>query len=148
MTMEKLLRAASVAALVAFAGHTALFLSYAPAHGAGEVAVVAAMKSLRFNFSGFLHSYWELYFGYGLFVSVSCLMESLLLWQLAGLAKSGAQVRGLVGLFALGEVGYAVLMWKFFFPIPIAAHCFLAACLGAAFAMGKTRAASVSVAAR
>jgi hypothetical protein len=125
-----------------------LFLSYAPVHGAGEVAVVSAMKSLRFSFSGFLHSYWELYFGYGLFVSISCLMEGLLLWQLATLAKAGAEIRGLVGLLALGEAGYAALMWRYFFPIPIAAHTFLAICLGAAFLADRTAAASARVAAR
>src|SRR5260370_945652 len=71
------LRTASLLSLLAFLGHTSLFVSYVPTHGAEEVALVAAMKSHHFNFGGFTHSYWELYFGYGLFVSISCLVEAL-----------------------------------------------------------------------
>jgi len=41
-----------LAAIVALTAHTALFTSYAPVHGAEEVAVVAARKSHHFAFQG------------------------------------------------------------------------------------------------
>jgi hypothetical protein len=128
------LRAASLLSLLAFLGHTFLFVSYVPTHGPEEVALVAAMKSHHFSFGGFTHSYWELYFGYGLFVSISCLVEALLFWQLATLAKSHpSKTRSIVALFALGEAGYAILMLKYFFLVPIVVHIATAICLTAAF---------------
>jgi len=82
------LRFASILALLACLGHTFLFVTYVPSHGPEETAVVTAMKVHRFNFGGFTHSYWELYFGYGLFVSIGCFVECVLFWQLGDLGKS------------------------------------------------------------
>ncbi len=128
------LRIASILALLAFLGHTFLFVSYVPTHGPEEVALLAAMKSHHFNFGGFTHSYWELYFGYGLFVSISCLVEALLFWQLATVAKIGTtRIRSIVAPFVLGETGYAILMLKYFFLVPIVAHIAIAICLAMAF---------------
>jgi len=132
MRSALLLRLAASLALLACLGHTFLFLTYTPKHGPEEVSVVTAMKSHRFSFSGFQHSYWELYTGYGLFVSISCLMEALILWQLARVPVA----KPLVGIFALGETAYAVLMLKFFFLIPIVAHIAIATCLGLALLLG------------
>src|SRR6266478_8535309 len=117
------LRIAATLALLACLGHTFLFVTYSPTHGPEEAAVVAAMKAHSFSFRGFLHSYWELYFGYGLFVSISCFIEAVLLWQLAAIDGSNpVAIRPLVAPFVLGEAGYAVLMLKYFFLIPIVAH--------------------------
>jgi len=128
------LRIASIVALLETLGHTLLFLSYGPAHGPEEVALVAAMKLHRFNFGGFTHSYWDLYFGYGLFVTITCLLEAILLWQLATLARTGpSRIKSLVAPFVLGEAGYALLMWKYFFLVPIVSHTFMTLCLGLAF---------------
>ena len=128
------LRIASIVALLAFLGHTYLFVSYVPTHGPEEVALLGAMKSHHFNFGGFSHSYWELYFGYGLFVSISCLVEALLFWQLATIAKTGTmRIRPIVAPFVLGEAGYAILMLKYFFLVPIVAHIVTALCLAIAF---------------
>jgi len=121
MRSALLLRLAASLALLACLGHTFLFLTYTPKHGPEEVSVVTAMKSHRFSFSGFQHSYWELYTGYGLFVSISCLMEALILWQLARVPVAKPLV---------------VLMLKFFFLIPIVAHIAIATCLGLALLLG------------
>ena len=42
------------------------------------------MKSQRFHFAPATapRSYWDSYFGYGLFASFNCLVEAVLFWQL------------------------------------------------------------------
>ena len=122
------LRIASILALVAALGHTLLFLNYHPTHGPDEIVVVTAMQTHIFNFGGFLHSYWQLYFGYELFVTISCLVECAVLWQLATLSTTLA-IRPIILALFLGEVAISVLMFKFFFIIPIVVHIATALCL-------------------
>lgn len=140
------LRIAAILSLLASCGHTYLFLTYFPSHGPQETAVVAAMKSARFHFGWpASHSYWELYFGYGLFVAISCFIEAVVLWQLASLSKSGSlRIEPIVATFVLGEAGYAVLMFKYFFLIPIFVHSALAVCLAAAFLASSPREKAVA----
>src|SRR6266581_4174942 len=83
-----LLRIASVVALVQFAAHTLLFVFSSPKHGPEESAVVEAMKAHRFDFIGSMRSYWDFYFGYGLEPAFFCLLEAVLFWQLATIAKT------------------------------------------------------------
>jgi len=62
-----LLRIASIVALLQFAAQTLLLVFGAPTHGPEEMAVVEGMKSQHFDFMGLTRSYWDFYFGYGLF---------------------------------------------------------------------------------
>jgi hypothetical protein len=127
------LRIASILALIAALGHTLLFLTYKPTHGPDEIVVVTAMQTHVFSFGGFLHSYWQLYFGYELFVAIGCLVECGLLWQLATLSSSAPRaIRPMIGLFFLGEVAISILMLKFFFVIPIVVRSATAVCLALA----------------
>jgi hypothetical protein len=127
------LRIASILALIAAVGHTALFLTYKPTHGPDEIVVVTAMQTHVFSFGGFLHSYWQLYFGYQLFVTISCLVESAILWQLATLSVSApSSIRLMIIVLFLGEVATSILMLKFFFLIPIVVHSATALCLALA----------------
>ena len=136
------LRMAALLALLEAVGHTFLFVSYVPKHGE-EIAVVDAMKRHYFDVGGFSHSYWEMYFGYGLFTTVSCLIEAGILWQLAALLKRGVSgIRAMVAVFFFGEVGYIVLVIKYFFTVPIVSHIIMAALLAGAFIMAKAEADS------
>lgn len=127
------LRIASILALIAALGHTALFLTYKPTHGPAEIVVITAMQAHVFSFGGFPHTYWQLYFGYELFVTISCLVECGLLWQLAKLSSSAPlSIRPMIVLLFLGEVATAILMMKFFFLIPIVVHTATALCLALA----------------
>ena len=131
-----LLRLAAIVALLECLGHTMLFVRYVPVHGPAETAVVDAMKSHVFNFGGSPRSYWDLYFGYGLFVSIGSFVEAALLWQLAGLAASGVpRIRPLAGLVALAELGYTLLIRKYFFATPLFAHVVATVLVTAAFLM-------------
>jgi hypothetical protein len=124
------LRVASILALTAALGHTLLFLTYKPTHGPAEIVVISEMQTHVFSFGGFLHSYWQLYLGYELFVTISCLVECALLWQLARLSTAAPlSIRPMIAILCLGEVATSILMLKFFFFIPIMVHIATALCL-------------------
>jgi hypothetical protein len=119
MRTATLLRATAVLAFVQFCAHAARFVSYVPQHGPDESGVVEAMKSHSFIFSGATRSYWDFYFGYGLMAAFNCLIEFVLFWQLASIAKSSAAViKPVAGLFLVANVGYAILVLIYFFPLP------------------------------
>jgi len=129
-----LLRIAAALAAIQGLAHGTLFVSAKPRYGAAEVAVVEAMKSNRF-FAGGTRSYWDLYFGYGLIAAAACLVEAVLLWQLARIAESNPQlVRPILGLLILTNVGHALLVARYFlFYVPIAFDALIAAFLAWAF---------------
>ncbi|HEY1212091.1 MAG TPA: hypothetical protein VGE93_00530, partial [Bryobacteraceae bacterium] len=105
--------------LVQFCAHTTMFLTYVPKHGAEELGVIQAMQSHYFSFSGSLRSYWDFYFGYGLFSAFNCVLEAVLLWILAArAATSPALVRQMAGVFCLANIGYTLLVRIYFFPLP------------------------------
>src|SRR5438067_1711044 len=108
MTSSTLLRMAALVALLQFAGHVTLFVRSKPTHGPAEVAVVQAMKDHRFDFGGSLRSYWQMYFGYGLEAAGVCLVEAILLWQLAGIAAatSLATVRPIMILCLVANIAH------------------------------------------
>ena|ERR1044072_4011586 len=126
--MKISLRAAAFIALFQFAAHTTLLLKYVPTHGPDEVRVVEAMQSQRFDFHGSQpHSYWEMYIGYGLFAAFNCLIEALLFWFL-----SNRPNRALVGILLFANLGYAAMVYRWFFFIPMYADLAIAVCLTAA----------------
>ena len=119
MNTPVLLRIAAALAFVQFCAHTTMFVTYAPMHGAEETSVVQAMQSHFFSFSGWSRSYWDLYFGYGLFSAFNCLIEAVLFFQLASIAgKNPRIVRMIAGLFLVANIGYATLIYRYFFPLP------------------------------
>jgi len=127
-----LLRVAAVLALVQCLGHAALFLTYVPKHGPDEVAVVAAMHDHLFNFSGRLHSYWDMYFGYGVMAVLNCLIEAILFWQLASIARNSPRtVMPVTALFLLANLAYFTLITLYFFPLPGYFDLAIALCLAA-----------------
>ena len=129
-----LLRIASGVALVQFAAHALLFLFSSPKHGPEESAVVEAMKAHHFNFIGSMRSYWDFYFGYGLEAAFFCLLEAVLFWQLATIAKTAPLViRPIVALFFLANIGHAILVLRYFFITPLVPDILIAACLAFAF---------------
>jgi hypothetical protein len=83
-----LLRTASILTLIHALLHHFGGLTRPPSHGQDEVVVRTAMKSFRMDVMGSFRSYWDFYFGFGLFLTVSLLLLAVLLWQLAALAKS------------------------------------------------------------
>ncbi len=128
-----LLRTAAVIALLQFVAHTSIFVFSTPKHGPAEAAVIEAMQSHSFDFSGSVRSYWDLYFGYGLLAALNCLIEAVLFWQLATLAaRSLRDIRPIIALFTAANLAYAAMVLKFFFFVPLVPDLAIAACLGGA----------------
>jgi hypothetical protein len=88
MKPRTLLRTASVLTLVhallnAFAG-----LLSGASESQDEMAVLGAMKALRFDAMGSMRTYWDFYFGFGVFLSANLILLAAVMWQLAALAET------------------------------------------------------------
>jgi hypothetical protein len=139
LTATLFLRIAAILSLINCAGHTGGMFS-SPRHGAEEVAVIETMKAHHFDVMGSVRSYWDFLFGYGLSVSITLLVQAILFWQLAALAKSNpASIRPIVALFLFNCIGIAIISWKYFFIGPAVTQLVVAACLGVAFVKAGTQ---------
>jgi hypothetical protein len=132
MTTTLLLRIASVISLVFTAGHTMGGLSqWSPM---GENPVLRSMRDVRFDVVGANRSYLDFFMGFGWSISVLMLMQTVLLWQLASLAKTEpARLRPLIAVIALATVVDGVIAWRFIFSVPALFSAALAIVLGLAY---------------
>jgi hypothetical protein len=132
MTTTLLLRIASVISLVFTAGHTLGGLQkWSPM---GENEALRAMTSVRFDTMGANRSYLDFFMGFGWSISVFMLLQTILLWQLASLARANpALVRPMVAVFALATLASGVIAWRLIFPIPALFSGALVVVLVAAF---------------
>ena len=128
------LRIASVLTFVHCILHTIGGVLAPPSHGAEELAVVANMAAHRFEFMGSMRSYADFMLGYGLFVTIVLLVDAVVFWQLAALARTRPDgLRPVVAVFALGYVAIAIVSGRFFFIAPVVTELLIALCLAAAF---------------
>jgi hypothetical protein len=118
--IRRALRLTALVALVQGLGHAVIFMTAKPRHGESELAVIQAMRAQTFNFGGFApHSYWDLYYGYGLLAVVFALFISALLWLSSGLAEQPGQLRRLVGCIGSAVAVHAVIIARYFFLLPL-----------------------------
>ena len=130
-----LLRVASVLTVLHSIGHTigGVFSVDAPP-GTKEGAVVSTMKSTQFDVMGATRSFWDFFIGYGLTISVSSLLQAVVFWQLAGLAKSDPdRIRPIIAAFLVANLGFAILAWKYFFIPPLLGDLLITIALGLAY---------------
>ncbi len=132
MTTTLLLRIASVISLIFTAGHTMGGLrKWSPT---GDNAVLKAMTDVRFDTMGANRSYLDFFMGFGWSISVFMLMQTILLWQLASLARTDpARLRPMIAVIALATVASGVIAWRFIFPVPAAFSGVLALALVLAY---------------
>jgi hypothetical protein len=144
-----LVRLAALLALLQGAAHGVMVLTYRPAHGPDELLVVETMRRYVFSFGGVRHSYWDLYFGYGLVAAGACFVEAALLWITAPLARSDpGRLRAIVALVTLANLAHATIVARFFFYTPLVADLVIAAVLAVAFlALSRRPAAGAAPAA-
>jgi hypothetical protein len=134
MRPPTLLRTASVLTLVHAILHTIGGVLKPPSHGPEEIAVLQAMSTHRFDFMGSMRSYADFMLGYGLFVAIALLVDAIVFWQLAVLARARPEgLRPIVAVFALGYLGLAIVSGKSFFIAPVVTELLIAVCLAAAF---------------
>jgi hypothetical protein len=129
------LRVASVLTVLHCIGHTVggvLGVDAPP--GTKEGIVIAAMKSNQFDVMGATRSFWDFFIGFGLTISVSELLQAVVFWQLAGLAKTEpSRIRPIIAAFLFANIGFAILEWKYFFIPPFVASVLTTIVLGAAY---------------
>ena len=117
MTTAVLLRISAVISLLFAIGHSLGGMKrWSPM---GENDVLKAMETVRFDTMGVNRSYLDFFLGFGWSLSVAMLLQSVLLWQLASLARSdAAQVRPMIAAFALATLAGGAIAWLFIFPVP------------------------------
>jgi len=132
MTARRLLRIAAILTFLYFFGHSA-GIPWTPSTGRETDLVVGGMRSFRFDVFGSSRTYWDFYQGFGLTVSVLQLLQSVVLWLLAGLATvAPAQVRPFVLAFLAASLAQLVLVVRHFFLPPIVLSVAITVCLGLA----------------
>jgi hypothetical protein len=112
------LRITSIMSLLLTAGHTlGGRSSWSPG---GETATLRIMRTFHMNVLGVSRSYHDFYIGFGYSLAVSFLLQTVLLWQLAGLARTQPQiVRPLLVSFLVATLASAAIAWELIFPIPV-----------------------------
>jgi len=135
------IRAAAVATFVQGLAHLTLFVTARPKHGPVEEALVAAMQGNRFDFGGGPHSYWDMYFGYGLNAAGAVLVESLVLWLLVRPFRADPRaVAPILAVLVLANLLHAALVLRYFFPLPAMFDGLVAALLLAALLLPERKA--------
>jgi hypothetical protein len=131
MKTSLLLRISSIVSVLFAAGHAlGGRKSWSPM---GENAVLDAMRTQRFDVMGVSRSYLDFYRGFGFSVSVSMLLQAVLLWQIASLARSEPRrLAPMIAAFFLSSLAGAAISWLFIFPLPTFFSVALTVCLGAA----------------
>ncbi len=133
-----LLRVASVLTLIFCAGHTYGALGVA-SRDPEQAAVFMAMQAFPFDIMGARRTHWQFYRGFSLLFSVTLLLLAVLLWQLAGLAKSDpVRARPFVASLFLAYLGFTILCGVYFFIAPAAFSAAVAVCLALAFTSART----------
>jgi hypothetical protein len=138
MKSRTLLRTASVLTLVhallnAFAG-----LLSGTSEAQDEMAVLGAMKALRFDAMGSMRTYWDFYFGFGVFLSANLILLSVVMWQLAALAETAPRsARSFIASLCIGFLVFAALSWRYFFIAPVVVEVIIAVVLGLAYVAAR-----------
>jgi len=136
VTTTLLLRIAAIISLLFTAGHTMGGLrKWSPM---GGNAVLTAMTDVRFDTMGANRSYLDFFMGFGWSISVFMLMQTILLWQLASLARTDpARLRPMIAVIALATVASGVIAWRFIFPVPAVFSGVLALALALAYVAAR-----------
>ena len=118
MTTALMLRISALISLLFAIGHSAGGLhKWSPN---ADNPVLSAMTGVHFDMMGVSRSYLDLYLGLGWTISVAMLLQSVLLWQMASLARTNAaQVRPMIAAFILATLASGVIAWLLIFPIPV-----------------------------
>jgi hypothetical protein len=128
------LRIASVLAIIHAILHTVGSVVSKPNNGAPEIAIIDAMKSRSFNVMGSMRTYWDFFYAYGWLLGLALLVEGILFWQLATIAKTNAaSIRPIIMLFCINFLITTVIAWKYFFIAPAVTEILIAAFLAAAY---------------
>lgn len=119
------LRVSAIISLLFTAGHFMGGLqNWSPV---GDNPVLQSMRTLHFDVMGVNRSYFDFYMGFGHSVTVSLLLQSVLLWILGNVARTHASlVRPMIAPFVVAVALTGLIAWRYIFPVPV--FCSLALC--------------------
>ena len=117
MTTSVLLRVSAIVSLLFALGHSLGGLrKWSPM---GDNDVLKAMETIRFDTMGANWSYLDFFMGFGWSLTVAMLLQSVLLWQLASLARTDAsEVWPMIAAFAVATLAGGIIAWRLIFPVP------------------------------
>lgn len=126
------LRISSIISLLFTAGHFMGGLqSWSPV---ADNPVLQSMRSVRFDVMGVNRSYLDFYMGFGHSLTVSLLLQSVLLWSLGNVARTQESlVRPLIVMFVVAVALTGAIAWRYIFPVPALFSLALTATLVMAF---------------
>jgi hypothetical protein len=126
------LRSASVISFLFAAGHTLGGRNDWTFTGAREV--LQPMRTFQIQTMGVTRTYMDFYRGFGFTISVYLLLQAVVLWQLASMARTNrAQVRSIILSVLVAQLVNSFLTWRFIFPVPAVFGMVVLAFLIAAF---------------
>jgi hypothetical protein len=113
-----LIRFSSILFAILTLGHTSGYPWTADQH-LREKQLVASMKSVDLVFAGERSSYWNLYFGWGLYVAVLLLTLTIILWFLSNIARIAPRPVGIIiQIISASCLVEAYLSFRFFYMPP------------------------------
>lgn len=96
--------------------------------------VLQSMRAVHFDVMGVSRSYLDFYMGFGYSLTVSLLLQSVLLWNLSNLARTHASTaRPMIAAFVAATALGGVIAWRYIFPVPALFSAVLCAALIVAF---------------
>jgi len=111
------LRIASVISFLFAAGHT--LGGRESWTFTGETEVLQPMRTFQIQTMGVSRTYMDFYRGFGFTLSVYLLLQAVVLWQIASVARTNtALVRPIILSMLVASVVNAILTWRFIFPVP------------------------------
>jgi hypothetical protein len=112
-------RIASALLIVFFFGHTFGGMSGRRSFGPASDAVLAAMKTVRFDFNGSSVTWYGFWLGFGLTVSVYLLLAAVVAWQLERVPPASWSLVSVIAWSLVGAMGgTAALSFAYFFAGP------------------------------
>ena len=110
-------------------GHTYGFLQFQPVSEEGRL-VLEQMKHVSFDFGGTTATWWGLYEGFGLSVSISLVLSMILSWRLSRGTADPSLAQMVTGLLCGSQLANAVICLAFFGPIQMVFSLAAAGALG------------------
>src|ERR1700739_3624060 len=138
------LRVSAIISLLFTAGHFMGGLkNWSPM---GDNPVLESMRTVRFHIMGLDRSYLDFFLGFGHSLTVSLLLQSVLLWILGDAARTNASyVRPMIAAIAGGVAAHGVIASRYILPFPAFFSLALCPTLVVAFFTARRHAGSVAV---
>jgi hypothetical protein len=117
MNAGLMLRTAAIVTLLYCVAHTT-GMSWTPSLSAQGLTLVQLVNTDQLALSGSMGAYRDLYFG---LILTGCLaLQAAVLWVLAPFANEGAQaIRLIIAAFLVAFIANALVVWEYFFLLPI-----------------------------